>query len=102
MIKNEGPLSISEIKEYIQKDKGNEELLKFVKNFAKLEPKKAKELRKKLEDLELMKLNQEHLTKIIDVMPEEKEELNKIFMVSGVGLNEDETNKILGTIKEFK
>ena len=33
-------------------------------------------------------------------MPEDKEDLNKIFI--GMGLDEDETKKILNVVKEFK
>jgi len=102
MIKNNTSLSIAEIQEYIKKDKDNEELMKFTKNFTKLTPKNAQELRKKLNDLDLMKLKQEQLTKIIEIMPEEKEELNKIFSASSISLSEDESNKILDTVKEFK
>ena len=47
-----------------------------------------------------MKLKNEHISKLIDLLPENKEDLNKI--VNDVGLDEDETKKILDTIKEFK
>jgi len=102
MIKNNTSLSIAEIQEYIKKDKDNEELMKFAKNFTKLTSKNAQELRDKLKELDLMKLKPEQLTKIIEIMPEEKEELNKIFSVSSVSLSEDESNKILDTVKQFK
>ena len=66
----------------------------------KLSPKEAKKLKQKLEDLDLMKLRAEHIVKIIDLMPEKAEDLNKIF--TDMGLDEDETKKILETVKEFK
>ena len=47
-----------------------------------------------------MRVKQEHIVKIIDLMPENAEELNKIFVDSS--LDEDETKKILETVKEFK
>ena len=47
-----------------------------------------------------MKVNERDIVKIIDLIPENAEELNKIF--TDVGLNEDETTKILETVKEFK
>lgn len=85
-----------EVVQYLEE---NKELEKFVKNFTKLKPKEVAELRKKLEDLNMMKMKKEHIVKVIDILPQDKEDLNKIFI--GVSPNEDETNKILDTIKEF-
>jgi len=101
MIKNTEPLSAAEVVEYIKKGEDSETNIKnFIKKFVKLSPKEAKELRKNLGKLELMKLRAEHIVKIVDLMPEKTEDLNKIFV--DVSLNEDETKKILETIKEFK
>jgi DNA-directed RNA polymerase subunit F len=61
---------------------------------------KALELRKKLEALEMLKVKDVHIAKLIDLMPENKEDVNKIF--SDVGLNEDEIQKIIITIEETK
>ena len=100
MIKNNEVLNLLEVEEYVKKDGENQELIKFIKGFSKIKPKEAKELKKKLEGLELMKVKPEHIAKIIDMIPEDQEELNKIFV--SVSLNEDETKKILDTVKEFK
>ena len=97
MIKNSMPLSMAESLEYVKKDS---EASKFVRSFIKLDLKDAKKLREKLENLDLMKLKSPEIAKVIDVMPEDKEDLNKIFV--GMSLGEDETKKILDTIKEFK
>ena len=97
MIKNNEPLSMGEVMNYVEKDG---ETYKFIKNFTKLSFKEAKEFKKKLEELELMQLKLPQIIKIIDLMPDNKEDLNKIFV--GVSLDENETNKILQTIKEFK
>lgn len=100
IIKNE-PLSISEVMGYLKKKKDEEsDVAGFIKKFSTLDLKDAQTLKKKLEDLELMKLKIEHIVKIIDFMPEDAEELNKIFI--GINLDEDETKKILETVKEFK
>jgi DNA-directed RNA polymerase subunit F len=101
MIKNTTPLSMAESLEYIEKDKKLEHPAKdFIKKFAKISPKEAKELRKKLEGLNIAKMNALDISKLIDVLPEKAEEVNKIFI--DVGLDENETKKILDTIKEFK
>ena len=101
MIKNSEPLSAAEAMEYVKKSKDSgTEVKDFIKKFTSLSPKEAKELREKLEKLDLMKLRTEHIVKVIDLMPENAEDLNKIF--SDVSLDEDETKKILETIKEYK
>lgn len=101
MIKNNEPLSIIEALEFIKKDKESEtELIGFMRKFTKIDLKKAKELKKKIRELELMKVKPEHITKIIDLIPDNAEDLNKIFV--DISLDEDETRKILDTIKKFK
>ena len=101
MIKQNEPLSMAESIEYISKneEKGTE-IKAFIKKFVNMNTKDAKELRKKLEALDLIKLKQEHIIKIIDFVPKNAEELNKIC--SDVSLNEDETKKIIDTVKEFE
>jgi len=101
MIRNTKPLCAAEVVEYIKKGEDSGTNIKnFIKKFVNLSPKEAKELRKNLEKLDLMKLRAEYITKIIDLMPENAEDLNKIFI--DISLNEDETKKILETVKGFK
>jgi len=101
MIKNTIPLSMPEATEYIGETKDSEaELKKFIKRFVKLDHEEAKKMKAKLESLNLIKMKPEHITKIIDFLPEDTESLNKIF--TDVSLDEDEAKKILETIREFK
>jgi len=101
MIRNTTPLSMAESLEYIEKDKrADKPAADFIKKFVKITPKEAKELRKKLDDLKIVKMNDMTISKLIDVFPEKAEEVNKIFV--DIGLDENETKKILDTIKEFK
>ena len=101
MIKNNKPLSMVEATEYLQKDKESDaELIGFIKKFTKIKIKDAKELRKEIEELNLMKVKEEYIAKIIDLMPDNAEDLNKIFV--DINLDEDESKKILDTIKKFK
>jgi DNA-directed RNA polymerase subunit F len=101
MIKNTEPLSMAEVVEYIKRSEESEtEIVGFIKKFNKLKAKEVKELRKEIEALEMMKIKPEYVIKIIDILPETVDELNKIFV--DVSLEEDETKKILETIKKFK
>jgi len=99
MIKNSEPLSMAESISYINKDEGSgAEVIGFIKKFTKLKPEKAAEMRGNLEKLDLIKMDKNHMTKIIDLLPKDGEELNKIF--TDIGLDEDETKKILDAIKQ--
>ena len=101
MIQNNEPLSMAEVIEYAKKDNENKkEIIGFIKKFAQLKPTQAKELKKKLQELDLIKLNERHIVKLIDFLPTDNEDINKI--IADANLNEDEIKKILETIKEFK
>jgi DNA-directed RNA polymerase subunit F len=99
MIKNIESISICEAKEYVKNPKDTE-LGEFFKHFSKLDSKEAKELRQKLEGLNMLKLKRDTITKIIEILPQSKAELNKIF--NDLTLDENEIKKILDVTKEFK
>lgn len=99
MIKNREPLSMQEAMKYVDKEK-RPEMLAFTKQFSKLSPEKAEELRKKLNDLNLIKLNKSNISKLIEILPEDKDGLTKVLPESNI--DENETNIILETIKEHK
>lgn len=88
---------MNESMKYLEKE---DPIAGFLNKFVKLGPEKAEELRKKIEELDLIKINDNHLAKLIDTLPRDKEELNKIFV--DASLSEDEANKILETIKEYR
>ena len=103
MIKNRKPLSMAESLDYVEEKKENDsdtDIRKFIKKFVEIKPEEAVKIREKLNALGLIKLRHESIAKIIDVMPEDSESLNKIF--TDVSIDEDETKKILDVLKEFK
>jgi DNA-directed RNA polymerase subunit F len=101
MIKERIPMTMYETKELIEKLKETDkikELAIFIKKFEKTDAKTAKKLKEELEALDIIKLKTADIIKIVDIMPENIVELNKI--VSEAGLDSDETNKILETVKK--
>ena len=101
MIKENNSLSIVEALEYTDsKNESEVKIKKFMGNFKKLDIKEAKNLREKIKGMELLKVRDSHISKIIDLVPENKEDLNKIF--TEVGLDEDESKQILDAIEEFR
>src|SRR3989344_347845 len=98
MIRNRESLSLAEATKYLDGESENEiEVEKFIKKFVKLDAKEAGAMRKELEGLELIKMRSEHIAKVIDLLPNNQENLNKIF--NDVSLDEDESNKLLETVK---
>lgn len=98
MIKSTTPLSMTEAAKYLTKD--HTELNSFVKGFVKIAPEKAEELRAKLNELGMIKLNAKHISKIIDLLPVDKNALNHIL--NDVTLDETESNNVLQIIKEYQ
>jgi len=100
-IKNSEPLSMAEVVEFVEKENEDESnVVGFIKKFNKINSKDAKELKEELGKLEIIKIKTDYIIKMIDLLPETSEELNKIFV--DVSLDEDETKKILDTIKKYK
>jgi DNA-directed RNA polymerase subunit F len=61
---------------------------------------KALEMKEELRTLDLIKLKEAHIVKIIDFMPTDASELNKVLIE--VSLDQDEVTKILDVVKKFK
>lgn len=103
MIKSSQPLSMPEVKKLLGGIEDNErkkQLEIFIKKFSKMQIKKAADLKKELDALNLIKLKPEHIVNIIDILPEDTSDLNKIFV--DVSLDEDETNKVFEIVKKYK
>ena len=100
MILDRTPLNLNEVEDLVkdlEEGEKKEEIELFLKKFGKTKVHQAKKIKEELEKLDLLKLKREHIVKIVDLLPSDVSELNKIFI--DVSLNEDETNKILETIK---
>ena len=100
MILDRTPLNLNEVREILKNlddsDK-KEEMEVYLKKVSKTKPEKVKKIKEDLEKLDLLKMKREHLVKVVDLIPENASDLNKIF--TDVSLNEEETNKILDVVK---
>lgn len=103
MIKDRKILNMYEAEEILkglkETDKSND-LLLFIKKNSDINIKTAKKIKEELESLNLMKLKDSDIVKIIEILPENAVELNKIVIEAS--LDENEINKILDTIKNNK
>lgn len=103
MIIDRTPLNLNEVEDIMKnlpESEKIEETKLFLKKFLKSKPEHAKKIKEGLEKLDLLKLKREHIVKIIDLLPTDASDLNKIFV--DVSLNEDEINKILEVVKNNK
>jgi len=103
MIKDTTALNLAEVKKAlgdVEDSEKKKQLEIFIKKFSKIQIKKSEELKKELQELNLLKLKSEHIVKIIDILPEDSSDLNKIFV--DVNLDEDETNRVLDIVKKYK
>ncbi|MBI2630475.1 hypothetical protein HYW76_05225 [Candidatus Pacearchaeota archaeon] len=100
MINEMKPLTMAEVKEIsedVEEDKGIKD---FIKKFTKLDAKTAIEMREEIEKLGILKVKDGEIVKIVDLMPEDATDLNKIF--TEVSLDEEEIKKILEVVKKYK
>ena len=108
MVKDVEVLSMAEVKETLSKypqsedNKRVKDVLEYIKKFSKAKPEKIKEIKKALNELNLLKLKPKHIAKILDLMPEDIEDVRKIFVGEDVTLDQDEINAILDSIKKNK
>jgi len=93
MIKESTPLTLAEVSELAGEGETAEQIKEFIKRFTKMSVKKAREVKEELQKLDLIKLNEEQIVKIVDFMPEDATDLTKVL--PGASLDQDEINKIL-------
>lgn len=99
MIEKSESLSIPESMKYVEGEEQSD-IKGFLGKFAKISTEDATSLREEITKMDLMKVRQIHISKIIDLLPESKEELNKIF--TDASLEENEIAQILDAIKKYK
>lgn len=102
-------MSIPEVKKELKAiQKRDEELnfrsqrtLDYANEFSKLKDKETKELIKKLEELEIPRLKDIHIKKIVDLMPVNDKQLKVIFSSYTITVNSDNIKKIMGVVQEY-
>ena len=98
MIISKTPLTLAEVKEYT-KDLDNPVIHDYLKSFAKISKADALKCSEEIKALNNPKIKEEIVMKIVDFLPKDSEDLNKIFL--DVALSEEETNSILEIVKKY-
>ena len=106
----ETPISMVEAKDELNKIKKKDGELNFraekteeyLNQFTNLDIKKSNELKGKLEGLKIPRLKEEHIIKIVDLMPLSAEEVKTILGGYTITITNDNLKKIAEAVKEFE
>ncbi len=107
-ILSETPISMAEMRNELELIKKRdkelnlraEKTLEYINQFTKLKEKEIKESHNKLEKLKIPRLREQHIKKIIDVMPTTVDDLKVLLQGYTLSVNNDNLKKIVKVIKE--
>lgn len=99
VVKENNPITMVEVSSLVGDSDKGKAIKNFIKNFNTMSVKKVNEMKGELNRLDLIKLKDAHIVKIIDFMPCDASELNKV--VSGVSLDQEEINKVLDVVRKY-
>lgn len=94
------PLSMVETREMLEEIDKENPIIAHIHKFSKMKKEDALKLKEEISGLNFMKVKAEHIIKIVDILPEDASDLNKIF--SDVSLDEEESKKIIEIVKGYK
>ena len=105
----EQALTMSEVKEHLGKIKKRDGELNFRANKTEenlnavvtISAAKAKELKKKLEELEIPRFKDIHICKLVDTIPQTVDELKVIMQGYTITVTNDNLKKIVEVTKEY-
>ncbi len=99
MILKMTPVHLGDVKELAGDLESKPELRDYLKEFSKLDKEKADKLLNSLRSLGNLKVKEDVIVKIVDLLPKDADSLNKIL--NDVSLDEKEINDILAAVKEY-
>ena len=107
-IVNKRSISLTELKEHLDKTKKKKKELNFRENkvveyvtgFDILKSKDAKEMKKALEGLDISRLKERHMVKIMDLLQLDSDTLKTILTGENLTLKQDDLNKIIEIVKK--
>lgn len=108
-IVEEMPVNIVEVKEMLKKIKERDQELNFraqktaeyLDAIATIKPKQAKELKEKLEALNIPRVKEPQIQKIIDIMPRTLEGVKTLFNGFNIAVTGDNVKKVADAVNEF-
>ena len=103
------PMNLTELNSKLEKIKERDKELNFRSNktkeyleqFLSLSKKEAEEMKDRLLKLDIPRLKEEHINKIIDLLPISIDSLKVILQGYTVTVNQDNLKKIVDIVREF-
>ena len=93
------PLTLAEAKSLIKNLEEKPVLHEYFKSFSTLSAEKAKDCFHQIKALNSPKLNDEHIVKLVDILPKDLEDVNKVC--NDVNLTEEEATTVLAITSKF-
>ena len=106
----ENPVTLVDLKADLEKiEKRDKELnyrankaKEYIHNFVDLTTEKKEELQKKLIALDMVRLKEVHIIKIIDFLPKDVDDLKVILQAYTVNMPKKDMESIIAIVKEFR
>jgi len=103
---NETPISALELKEKLEEIKKRDKQLgkkaektsEYLNTFVSVKPKQSEEIKKKILGLNISRLRDRHIAKVIDVMPQDIESLKALFVGENLTIKQEDLTKVLEII----
>ncbi len=107
---SETPITMAQLKHELEAIKKRDKELglrsakteEYLNRFVKLDSEKATDLYKKIEELNIPRLKPEHITKIVDLMPETPDDVKMLLQGYVITLSAENLKKITDVIATFK
>jgi DNA-directed RNA polymerase subunit F len=99
MILNKTPLTLAQVKAYASDLEENKVLADYLKAFTNLTKEKAESLASEIQALNNPKIKEDLVIKVVDFLPQDAEDANKIFLENS--LSEEETQALLAVVKKY-
>ena len=99
MIITKKPVTLVEVKEIVKDMEDRQPIQDYLKTFTLLSKDKAEKLKDELLSLNSLRIKEEDIVKLIDFVPKDKEDVNKIFIDTSLG--DEEINAILEITKKY-
>ncbi len=106
---SETPMSLVEVKEEVKRIKKRDaepsfrvnKVDEYLNSFTTLSPKKEKELVDKINELNIPRLKEDHIKKLVDIMPTTLDQLKVIMQGYVITVNQDNMKKLVSVFKEY-
>jgi DNA-directed RNA polymerase subunit F len=106
---NERPITMAELKEELKNVKKRDNALNFraekteeyLNQFVQLKEKDAKDLFSKIDELKIPRLKEDHIVKLIDILPSTLDEVKLVLQGYTITVSKDNLKRIADVIQEF-